>query len=83
MKGERWYNPHKQHLYQRLIAHGWPHSRVALFYQLINLSLVLPGIVVTVVFPELAWPVAMVVTLVLVLGWYLLGKRFGVLAQAG
>jgi len=83
LRGERWYNPHKQHLYQLLIAHGWSHGRVVLFYQVINLSLVLPGIAVSMAFPALAWPVAVAMTLVFVPGWYLLVKRFGVLAQAG
>jgi len=54
MRGERWYNAHRQHLYQRLIAHGWSHGRVAMLYQAINLVLVLPGIGVAVRFPALA-----------------------------
>jgi Fuc2NAc and GlcNAc transferase len=83
MKGERWYNPHRQHLYQRLIARGWSHGRVAALYQAINLSLVLPGIGVAVEFPELAWPTAIGMTLFFGLGWYVLSRKFGVLAQAG
>ncbi len=79
LKGERWYNPHKQHLYQRLIAQGWTHGRVALFYQAINLALVLPGIVVAISYPAFAWPVALVLVLALVSGWYQLIKRNGVL----
>jgi UDP-N-acetylmuramyl pentapeptide phosphotransferase/UDP-N-acetylglucosamine-1-phosphate transferase len=83
MKGERWYNAHRQHLYQRLIAHGWPHTRVAAFYQAVNLALVLPGIWVAARFPALAWPVTIIVASCLGVGWYVLTKRFGVLAQAG
>jgi Fuc2NAc and GlcNAc transferase len=83
MKGERWYNPHRQHLYQRLIAHGWSHGRVAVLYQAINLALVLPGIGVAVEFPGLAWPIAIGMTLFFGLGWYVMSRKFGVLAQAG
>lgn len=83
LKREQWYNAHKQHLYQRLIAHGWTHGRVALLYQAINLVLVVPGIVVAVNYPALAWPVAMILILAFTIGWYLLIKRNGVLVQAG
>lgn len=83
LKRERWYNAHKQHLYQRLIAGGRTHSRVALFYQAINLTLVVPGILVAVNYPALAWVVALILILAFTIGWYLLIKRNGVLAQAG
>jgi Fuc2NAc and GlcNAc transferase len=82
LKGEQWYNAHKQHLYQRLIAQGWTHGRAALFYQAINLALVLPGIVVAVNYPALAWIVAVILVLALITGWYQLIKRSGVLVQA-
>ncbi|MEE8495001.1 MAG: glycosyltransferase family 4 protein [Xanthomonadales bacterium] len=79
LQREQWYNAHKQHLYQRLIARGWTHGRVALFYQAINLVLVLPGIVVAVNYPALAWVVAMILILAFTIAWYLLIKRNGVL----
>jgi Fuc2NAc and GlcNAc transferase len=80
LKREQWYNAHKQHLYQRLIAHGWTHGRIALFYQAINLMLVVPGIVVAINYPVLAWVVASILILAFTIGWYLLIKRNGVLA---
>jgi UDP-N-acetylmuramyl pentapeptide phosphotransferase/UDP-N-acetylglucosamine-1-phosphate transferase len=83
MTGERWYNAHRQHLYQRLIAHGWSHGRVAVLYQAINLALVLPGIGVAVEFPGLAWPTAIGMTFFFGLGWYVMSRKFGVLVQAG
>jgi len=83
IRGERWYNAHRQHLYQRLIAHGWTHGRVAMLYQAINLMLVLPGILMAVIFPAQAWAIALALTLVFVLGWYFSISRLGVLAQAG
>ena len=39
LRGERWYNAHRQHLYQRLIAAGWTHGRVLALYQALNLLL--------------------------------------------
>ena len=83
IRGERWYNAHRQHLYQRLIANGWSHGRVAMLYQAINLALVLPGIGVAVHYPALAWPVALLLVVVFSVGWYVLTGRFGVLAKAG
>jgi len=80
LQREQWYNAHKQHLYQRLIARGWTHGRVALLYQAINLALVVPGIVVAINYPALAWVVAMILILVFTIGWYLLIRRNGVLA---
>jgi len=83
LKGEQWYNAHKQHLYQRLIAQGWSHNRVLLLYQAINLTLVVPGIAVAVNFPEFAWTVAIAMILVFGLGWYLVIRSIGVLPRAG
>jgi UDP-N-acetylmuramyl pentapeptide phosphotransferase/UDP-N-acetylglucosamine-1-phosphate transferase len=83
MRRERWYNAHRQHLYQQLIARGWTHGRVAVLYQAINLVVVLPGIVVADNHPALAWPIALALALALGLGWYLSVKRIGVLARAG
>ena len=82
MHGERWYNAHRQHLYQRIIALGWTHGRVLILYQVINLALVMPGIVFGVNHPEWAWRIAAALGLVLALGWYLSTKRIGVLAEA-
>ena len=83
MKREQWYTAHRQHLYQRLIACGWTHGRVALVYQAINLTLVFPGIVIAINFPALAWPVTLFLVVVVVLGWYLINNKLGVLARAG
>jgi Fuc2NAc and GlcNAc transferase len=83
LKGERWYNPHKQHLYQRLISSGWPHGRVLTLYQLINLVLVMPAIAVAVNYPASATVIAFVVTGALGLGWLLVKQKLGVLATAG
>jgi UDP-N-acetylmuramyl pentapeptide phosphotransferase/UDP-N-acetylglucosamine-1-phosphate transferase len=83
IRGERWYNAHRQHLYQQLIAAGWTHGRVVVAYQALNLLLVLPGIVVAANSPTLAWPVAITMALALGLSWYVVMKKIGVLARAG
>ena len=82
LRGERWYNAHRQHLYQRLIAAGWTHGRVLAVYQAINLFLVLPGVVIGVSDPAWAWPVAAALAAILVTGWYLSIKKIGELAEA-
>ncbi len=83
IRGERWYNPHRQHLYQRLIAHGWTHGQVALLYQAVNLAFVLPGIVIAVRVPTSAWAVALAEIIVGLVIWYLLVRRFEVPVQTG
>jgi len=83
INGQRWYTSHRLHLYQRLIAKGWTHGRVATLYQVINLTLVLPGIMVAVMFPAQAWVAALALTLIFILGWYLLISRLGMPVQAG
>ena len=80
IRGEQWYNPHRQHLYQQLIASGWTHGRVLFLYQAINLMLVVPGIIVAVRYPALAWVVTLALVLAFGTGWYLMTRRFGVLA---
>ncbi len=80
LKGEQWYNPHKQHLYQRLIVRGWSHGSVLLLYQMVNLVLVAPAIVVAVNYPASATVVASVITLALGLSWSLAIQKIGVLA---
>jgi Fuc2NAc and GlcNAc transferase len=83
LKGERWYNAHKQHLYQRLIAQGWSHGSVVMCYQAVNLALVIPGVFYSAMYPALAWITLLSMSLFLSLGWYLALKRLGALARAG
>jgi UDP-N-acetylmuramyl pentapeptide phosphotransferase/UDP-N-acetylglucosamine-1-phosphate transferase len=75
IRQERWYTPHKQHVYQRLIAHGWPHGRVLLLYQAINLVVVTPALVLASVYPEHAWPIAVVVVLLMSAGWGVVSRE--------
>jgi Fuc2NAc and GlcNAc transferase len=83
LRGERWYNPHNKHLYQRLISSGWSHGRVALIYQAANLALIMPGILLAKRYPDAAWPLAMALVLAFSGAWYLSINRLGVQARAG
>lgn len=69
MRGERWYTAHRQHLYQRLIAHGWPHGRVLLLYQGVNVLIMAPAIVITTNNPNWAWPLAGMGIALLTVAW--------------
>ena len=80
LRREQWYNAHRQHLYQRLIASGWTHNGVMILYLTINLLLVVPGIILALNFPALAWIVTLSLILMSASGWYLMKKRTGALA---
>jgi Fuc2NAc and GlcNAc transferase len=80
LRGERWYTPHRQHLYQQLIRSGWSHESVLALYLSINMLLVLPAIVVTVRNPEFAWFVTWALIAVMTVGWALAVRRLGVTA---
>ncbi|MFT5140327.1 MAG: Fuc2NAc and GlcNAc transferase [Lysobacterales bacterium] len=71
IRGERWYTPHKQHVYQRLIGQGWPHSRVLLLYQAVNVFFVVPVVMLATLYPEYAWPLTGTSFLLLTAGWYM------------
>ena len=78
IRGERWYTAHKQHMYQRLIVQGWPHSRVLFLYQAINLCVVVPVAVLVNMYPNYAWHMTGFMYLLMVTGWFLASPRFGV-----
>ena len=80
IRGERWYTAHAQHIYQRLIAHGWSHSRVLMVYQSINVMLVLPAIVLTEIYPHYAEVTAGLTLLLLVSCWHIANRRLGMFA---
>ena len=79
-RGERWYTAHAQHVYQRLIAHGWSHSRVLLIYQAINVIVILPAIVVAQQYPRYAFLTAGLVLSGFGACWYLANRRLGTMA---
>ncbi|MBT8072586.1 MAG: hypothetical protein KJO58_02645, partial [Gammaproteobacteria bacterium] len=79
-RGERWYTAHAQHVYQRLIAHGWSHSRVLLIYQAINVIVILPAIIVAQQYPRYALLTAGLVLSGFGACWYLANRRLGTMA---
>jgi len=80
MRGEQWYNPHKQHLYQQLIVRGWSHARVLTMYQLVNLVLVVPAIAVAVNRPAVAVVVTIFTTVAIGVAWLVVRRNIGVRA---
>jgi UDP-N-acetylmuramyl pentapeptide phosphotransferase/UDP-N-acetylglucosamine-1-phosphate transferase len=78
IRREQWYTAHKQHMYQRLIAQGWPHSRVLVLYQAINITLVAPVSILALMYPEYAWQLTAITYLLLISGWYSASLRLGV-----
>jgi UDP-N-acetylmuramyl pentapeptide phosphotransferase/UDP-N-acetylglucosamine-1-phosphate transferase len=78
LRGEQWYNPHKQHLYQQLIVRGWSHTRVLTLYQAINVVMVIPAIAVAVNRPQAATLVATLATAAIVVVWLAVRRNIGV-----
>ena len=79
-RGERWYTAHAQHVYQRLIAHGWSHCRVLLVYQAFNVMLVLPAIVLVENYPQFAMVTVGLTLLLLGACWHIANWRLGMIA---
>ncbi len=72
-RGERWYEPHRQHLYQRLVRRGWSHLAVTSVY--LCADLFLAGVVVAYVTLGLGFAAVAVLTAVPLLGILGLVKR--------
>jgi Fuc2NAc and GlcNAc transferase len=70
MKGSRWYTPHREHAYQRLISVGWGHGQVLVLYGLINLTVVLPALLLAARYPALEMPLALGLVGLLLAGWW-------------
>jgi Fuc2NAc and GlcNAc transferase len=79
--GERWYTAHAQHVYQRLIAHGWSHQQVLVVYQAINLILVLPAIVLVIIYPQYAIVTVGLTLILLGVCWHIANRRLGMFAK--
>ncbi len=81
IRREQWYTAHAQHVYQRLIVHGWSHRRVLVVYQAINLAVVLPAIVLTEKYPQNAMLTSGLTLLLLGTCWYFASRRLGMLTK--
>ena len=57
VRGRRWYDPHREHLYQWLVRRGRSHVRVTSLYLLWNVVVVLPVLVLMRLSP--AWSAAL------------------------
>ena len=81
IRGERWYTAHAQHVYQRLIAHGWSHHRVLVLYQCINVIVVLPAIVLAEMYPQYAIVIVGITLMTLGTFWQVAKRRLGMIAR--
>jgi len=70
VRGERWYTPHRQHAYQRLLDLGWGHGQVLGLYLTINVIVVLPVIAAAVRWPKHDTLLAVGLAAILAVGWW-------------
>lgn len=71
LSGRRWYQPHREHLYQWLIRSGWSHAQVALAWLGWNLLVLLPVCLLMLRRPDMAPGLTLLVlALALALWWY-------------
>jgi Fuc2NAc and GlcNAc transferase len=78
---EQWYTAHAQHVYQRLIAHGWSHWQVLVVYQATNVVLVLPAIMLVETYPQYAAVTVGLALIALGVCWHIVNRRIGILAN--
>lgn len=76
-RGERWYTPHRKHVYQRLISRGWSHGQVLLLYMALNLFIVAPAVVAGTMRPEWALGGSILAFTVLSFFWGIVSLKLG------
>lgn len=74
-RGERWYNPHRQHVYQRLIAAGCSPARLVAALAAVNVLFIYPLAGWAATFPRWAWLAATLGYGVLTMAWLRLYER--------
>ncbi|MNV25493.1 Decaprenyl-phosphate N-acetylglucosaminephosphotransferase [compost metagenome] len=76
LKGERWMQPHTQHLYQRFVKREWSHSFVTGCYSLFTLC----GITLAALFSRLSlgwgWAGGVIWVAATAVTWFFLRRRF-------
>jgi Fuc2NAc and GlcNAc transferase len=72
VRGERWGRPHREHLYQRLVAGGWDHAQVTTGIGLG--SALLTGMALFAQRAALAWVTLAVAVALLATEWLLVGR---------
>ena len=76
-RGEQWYNAHRKHVYQRLIAQGWSHGQVLLAYTGLNLLIVVPAALLGMHHADWAWWLTALTFGLLVAGWCVVSLKLG------
>lgn len=74
LSGQRWYAPHRQHLYQWLVRVKWGHARTDAAYLIWNLAIVAPLAWLAARWPECGWLWCVVAYAAAVVAWHV-GKR--------
>ncbi len=72
LRGERWYEPHRSHAYQKA-ARRWGHLRVTLVVMTVNVFWLLPAAILAYVFPNHGAAIAMLAYVPLILSAFLAG----------
>ncbi len=68
--GQRWYTPHRQHAYQKLIRMGMTHMQVSIIYLAVNILVILPAAYWAQQRPQLQIALLVGVYVVLALLWW-------------
>ncbi|HET7163458.1 MAG TPA: glycosyltransferase family 4 protein [Rhodanobacteraceae bacterium] len=74
LSGQRWYAPHRQHLYQWLVRVNWSHARTDVAYMIWNLAVVAPLAWLAARWPAHGMWCLVAAYAIAVVVWYL-GKR--------
>ena len=67
--GARWWQPHREHAYQRLVTSGWSHAAVWWLYLGLNLLLVWPAAWLASRYTDRDWLVLVGLIALLLAGW--------------
>ena len=71
----QWYNPHRDHAYQKLMRMGWSHRQVLLLYGGLNVVIVGPALGLALLQPEWAWAISLVLVVLLAAAWLVVQRR--------
>lgn len=74
LDGQRWYAPHRQHLYQWLVRVKWSHARTDAVYLIWNLAIAAPLAWLAASWPEGGWLCFVLAYVAAVVAWHI-GKR--------
>jgi len=76
MKGEKWYQAHKSHAYQRLVQLGMSHKNLALSLLIINVMILWPMATVAFVWGEYSYHIAAASMLLISVLWAAIQMRY-------